>query len=300
MTVRLWLLSHLHDSPGNRLILAAAERAGHDMTLIRPAELTIQISGRPEQAPVLYGVDGPCQLPDLVFTRMGSSAPADAFETLRQLAAVGVPCVNTPQSLEVSRDKARSFLVLARHGVPLPQTVLLGRQSELDQALRLLGAPPWIVKLPVSTQGMGVARVDSVESLRSVADVLHGLGQRVLVQHYVEEAEGTDIRVLVLGGHAVAAMRRRARPGEIRSNLHQGGESEEVALLPEWSRVAEAAARAMGLEVAGVDLLPSRTGPVVCEVNGSPGLQGLEQATQRDLAAEVVAHVIGCASPTPG
>lgn len=286
--MKLWLLSHLRDSPGNRLIMSAAERAGHAVTLVHPQRLTVHLPGKPGQQPTLFTPDATCELPDLVFTRMGSSAPPDGFDALRQLEAISVLCINSSTSLAISRDKARTFQVLARNGIPLPQTVLVGREAGVHRAIDVLGDPPWIVKLPVSAQGMGVARVDSVESLHSVTDMLLGLQQRVIIQHYVEEARGTDIRILVVGGKSVAAMRRRARADDIRSNLHRGGTSENVEILPEWSKIAEAAARATGLQVAGVDLLPGRHGPLVCEVNGSPGLQGLENATRRDLASDIV------------
>lgn len=287
--MRLWLLSHLQDSPGNALVLDAARRAGHDVELVDPSRLQLELP--PTPAGALYGADGPLTLPERVFTRMGSSAPPMAHDVLHQLETAGVRCVNQAGPLSISRDKARTFQVLAQAGVPLPQTIVLGRRTPLDSALARLGPPPWILKLPVGTQGVGVSRVDSPESLRTVVDMLHGLEQRVLLQRYVEESAGTDIRVLVVGGQALAAMRRRARPGEVRSNLHQGGAGEGVALLPEWSRVAESAASAVGLEVAGVDLLPSRDGPVVCEVNGSPGLEGLQRATGEDLATRVIEFV---------
>jgi ribosomal protein S6--L-glutamate ligase len=289
--VRLWILSHLVDSPGNRLVEEAARRAGHEPRLVHPGRLSIQIPARPGEPPVLLTERGACGLPDLVFTRMGSSAPADAFDVLRQLEAASLPCVNSSASLEVSRDKVRTFQVLARVGVAIPRTVVIGGEAPLEQVVEPLGPAPWIVKLPVSTQGVGVARADSIESLRSTIDMLRGLGQRVVVQHYVREASGTDVRVLVVGGRAIAAMRRRARSGEVRSNLHRGGTSEEVDLTPAVSSLAEEAARVVGLQVAGVDLLPSGEGPVVCEVNGSPGLEGLEHATRRDLSAEVVSFL---------
>lgn len=287
--MRLWVLSHLKHSPGNRLIIDAAERAGHEVELVSPASLTLQIRGGGEHSPTLAGPGGPLRLPELVFTRMGGSAPEHTSDALRQLEAAGVPTTNSAASLELARDKVRSFQRLAVAGLPLPATIVLGRDAPVDlNSLEMLGPPPWIVKLPRSTQGLGVVIVDSLPSLRSVVDMMRSLDQRVLVQHYVRESRGMDIRVLVVGGEAIAAMRRVAVGDEIRSNLHQGGRAEAVAITPLLEKTALAAAGALGLEVSGVDLLPSKNGPVVAEVNGSPGLAGLQEATGEDLAAQIL------------
>ena len=285
--MKLWLLSHLKSSPGNRLMEEAAYRAGHDMRLVHPLQLSIEFGERH----TLFGGNSVSELPDRVFTRMGSSAPLEAFDALRQLELHSIPCINSSASLEVCRDKARSLQVLAAAGVPIPRTVVVGREAPLQSCLPRIGSPPWILKLSVGTQGTGVARVDSVASLRTMVDLLRGLGERVLVQQFVAEAKGTDVRVLVVGGQAVAAMQRRAKGDEIRSNLHLGGTSEGIALTPTMTRVAEKAAKAVGLDVAGVDLLPSKDGPVVCEINGSPGLEGLAAATGRDLAGELLSFL---------
>lgn len=291
--MKLWILSHLKTSPGNRLVIDAATRAGHDVELVAPAALALEIRGGPEKRLTVIGPYGALPLPDMVFTRMGGSAPEHTFDALRQLEEAGIPAVNSATALEFARDKVRSFQRLAVAGLPLPATVVLGREAPVDAAgLEVLGPPPWIVKLPRSSQGMGVACVDSLASLRSVADMLRALDQRVLVQHYVREASGMDIRVLVVGGEAIAAMRREASgDDEIRSNLHRGGTAEEIGIPPDLEAIAVKAASALGLDVAGVDLLPSKHGPVVAEVNGSPGLAGLEDATGRDLAGLVVEYL---------
>jgi ribosomal protein S6--L-glutamate ligase len=292
--MKLWILSHLKGSPGNRRVLEAAREAGHAARLVDPAELSLEVRGGPEPGLALRRDGRPIERPELVFTRLGGSAPGHALDTLLHLKEGGVPCVNRWEALLRARDKVVSFQLLAQAGIPLPTTVVLGAKvAALEEAVEPLGPAPWIVKLPRSTQGLGVARVDSLESLRSVVDMLRSLGQRVLVQHYVRESSGMDIRVLVVGGRAVAAMRRQAPAGEVRSNLHRGGSAEEVGLTPFLADTATAAAAALGLDVAGVDLLPAEGGPVVAEVNASPGLQGLEEATGRDLAAQVVAHLDG-------
>lgn len=289
--MRLWLLSHLEASPGNQRFLEAAREAGHEVRRIVPAELGLLLApagGGERLRFLLRGL--PLEPPDAVFTRLGGSAPDGAFDALRQLEEAGIPCVNPPGALALARDKIATSQRLAAAGVPHPPTAVLGPKSDgVEAAVDFLGPPPWILKLPRSTQGLGVVRVDSLASLRSVLDMLQHLGQRVLLQQYVREAAGMDIRVLVVGNDALAAMHRRAVAGdEIRSNLHRGGVAEPIALSESLAELAVRSSRALGLSVCGVDLLPGRDGPVVAEVNGSPGLEGLERATGLDLAACIV------------
>jgi ribosomal protein S6--L-glutamate ligase len=242
-------------------------------------------------APALAGPGVEGSWPDFVFTRLGSSAPPECFHVLEWLEARSVPCRNRADALRRTRDKATQMLGLVAGRLPLPPTALVGRDSPLDPVLEALPGPPWIVKLPVSTQGSGVILAESRRSLRSICDTLHATGQRLLVQGFVAEAAGADVRVLVVDGTARAAMRRRGRADEFRSNLHRGGSAEEAPLTPALVDVAERATAALGLHVAGVDLLESAEGPLVVEVNGSPGLEGISAATGRDVAAEVVSFL---------
>lgn len=292
--MRLWILSHLEGSPGNRLVEAAARSAGHDVELVHPDRLSPLVAGR---TPSLRGAEGTVEPPDVVFTRIGSSAPLSALDTLRHLEAMRVPCINASRSLELARDKLRTFQELSRAGLPLPPTLAVGRRTRLQEVPEELGGPPWIVKLPAGTQGMGVARIDSLESLRSTLDMLAQLGQRVLLQRFVEEAKGSDVRVLVIDGRARAAMRRTAPLGQVRANLHQGGSGELVELTGELAKLSELAAGTLGLDVSGVDLLESRDGPVVLEVNGSPGLEGIARVTGLDLAGDIVRFLAQRTSP---
>lgn len=288
--MKIWLLSHLKDSPGNRLTLEAAGRRGHEIKLVDPVRVTLTVSSPPTLHNVL-GDNISDSLPDVVFTRMGSSAPPETLHVLRQLELMNILCINTVAALQQSRDKIAAFQILARNELPVPVTALVGRDADLAHAVENVPGPPWIVKIPVSTQGSGVVLAESERSLRSICDAFHGVGQRVLVQAFVAEAAGSDIRVLVVGGRARAAMRRQGQKGEFRSNIHRGGRAEEVKLTAKLSNLAEDAAGALGLEVAGVDLLESELGPVIIEVNGSPGLEGLSAATGRDLADDVVRYL---------
>lgn len=285
--MKLWILSHLKESPGNRLMLEAAQGRGHEAWLVDPGRASLVLSA--SAAPALPRGDGwPEQRPDVVFTRMGSSTPVEAFHLLEYLELLGIPCVNSSESLRRTRDKTTQGLALVRAGLPVPATVLVGQAHDLDAAVETVIGPPWIVKLPVSTQGAGVVLAESRRSLRSVVESLHGVGHRVLVQAFVAEAAGTDVRVLVVDGEARAAMRRRGQSDEFRSNLHRGGKAELVELTPAQADVAVRAAASLGLQVAGVDLLESKEGPLVIEVNSSPGLEGLSLATGKDQGATVL------------
>ena len=295
--MKIWLMTHLKDSPGSNLLLAAARDRGHDATLVDPLRASLVIS------PGAGGLEirlpaGPAPLPDMVLARTGGSAPAEALHTLRQIEALGVPCVNPSAGIAASRDKLITAQRLAAHGLPFPATALIGRDAPLEPVLERVQGPPWIVKLPVSTQGSGVVLAESLRSLRSICDALHAAGQRLLIQQFVAEAGSSDIRVLVVEGRAVAAMRRTGQGDEFRSNLHRGGQGQLEVSSDALSRLAEEAARALGLELAGVDLLESRSGPLVIEVNSSPGLQGVSAASGRDLTGEVLAALERKARPT--
>lgn len=258
--MNFWLFTHLLDSPGNALISQEASRRGHLVRLVRPGELTFSLGSKPAQRP------------DLVFTRTGSSAPAAALARLAVLEEQGLRCLNSSASLRCSRDKAICYARLASAGVPIPKTVVVGKEDW--GWLEELPGPPWIVKLSVSTKGQGVCLVESERSLRSVVDALAGAAESsVLVQEFVEQAGGSDIRVLVLGGEArVAARRSAVSSHEFRSNVYLGGKTETLEMTSEIADIAVKATRSVGLEVAGVDLLETGNGFVVVEVNGSPGL----------------------------
>lgn len=259
--MRLWLYSHLVDSPGNRLILEEGARRGHQVLLKRPSATHL-----PLHQPLSE------ELPDLLLTRTGGSAPAAAVDYLRTLAFLGVPCLNNPMGLYRTRHKGVAYALLSSHKVPIPKTVALGSEP-LEKAVGYIPGPPWILKLPLSAKGQGVCLVESPRSLRSTVDMLRDTGQTILLQEFVATSKGSDIRVIVLGGKAVLAVRRSASEGdEFRSNLHLGGEAELVELTEAVASISEHAAAALGLEIAGVDLLEGSDGYLVVEVNSSPGL----------------------------
>ena len=276
--MRIWLYSHLDDSPGNRLFTAEAESRGHEVVLTRPDDLNI-----------VLGEDHASSLrPDLIFTRVGSSAPASAITKLACLEQRGHKVVNSTASLLNSRDKTLTYSLLSQADIPIPKTVVLGN-VQVDSVLSHLPGPPWIVKQAFGTKGQGVCLVESHRSLRSVLEVLSQGSDSLLIQEFIEEAAGTDTRVVVLGGRAVVAARRVAqREGEFRSNVHLGGSASRVNITAEMRAISEAASNILGLKIAGVDLLSTRDGFKVVEVNGSSGL-----TVSTELPALVVDYLEG-------
>jgi len=284
--MKLWVLSQLVGSPGTERVLRAAQAAGHDVELVHPLDLGLVLDGAGDVSLTRGGVAA--KLPSVVFTRMGASSPAAGLHVLLQLQQLGVPVINDPRSLWLARDKVRTFQVLAQSSLPLPRTFVPGRGDTAQDVARELGPPPWVVKRPEGSKGEAVFLVREESALAEhIGDDL----APSLVQRFISESAGVDVRVLVVEGKARAAFRRRSSSSDFRSNLHLGGTGEALALegeLLSLARVAERAARALGLEVAGVDLLESGRGPLILEVNGSPGFAGIEEATGLDLCSLVI------------
>ncbi len=222
--------------------------------------------------------------------RIGASVTAVGLSVVRQLEAMGVPVVNGAAAIARSRDKLAALQQLAAAGVPIPRTVLARGGGEVRELVARVGGLPAILKLIQGTQGVGVMIAHSEAEVESIVATLRDLGQELLLQEFVAESRGRDIRALVVGDRVVGAMRREARRGEFRSNLHRGGFGTALELPPDYAEAAVRAARVVGLDVAGVDLLESSDGPKVMELNSSPGFEGLERATGLDIAGEIVAH----------
>lgn len=283
----LWLLTHLPRSKSTELVFEACSRRGHQVDLINPLETALLVSGD-DASHAILGSDGSRKLPDGVITRLGSSSPLAGLHVIRELELRGVLVSNSSYGLERSRDKVRCFQELRAGGVDVPKTIAIAEFADLEAICAQIQGPPWILKLPVSTQGKGVMFVDSKTSLHSIVDAIHSLNGSLLLQEFVAESVGVDVRVLVVQGVARAAMRRKAKAGEFRSNLHRGGSPEKVALTEELVRISEKAANTLRLDIAGVDLLETRDGYKVIEVNGSPGLEGLQSVSEVDLAESLV------------
>jgi len=227
---------------------------------------------------------------DAVVPRIGTTVTTQGCAVVNQFEMMGVPVVNTSSAILRARDKLRSLQHLARAGVPIPRTSLVTDPEDLDEAVAEVGGLPCVVKLLQGTQGIGVMLLESREALESVLQAFWSLGHTVLLQEFVAESRGRDVRAFLVGGEVVAAMRRQAHGKEFRSNIHRGGTGMPVELTEAQKEACVAAASAMGLEVAGVDFLEASDGAKVIEVNASPGFEGLEQATRADVAGAIVRY----------
>lgn len=234
---------------------------------------------------------------DAVIPRIGSRMTFYGMAVVRQFEAMGVFCLNSAASIGNSRDKMLAHQMLASQGVDMPRTAFALSSRDTNEILDLVGGAPVVVKLLESTQGKGVVLADTKKAASALVDAFRGLDAHFLVQEFVKEAGGADLRCLVVNGKVVGAMIRQGAPGEFRSNLHQGGTAKRAKLSREERRAALKAAKAMKLLVAGVDILRSDTGPKILEVNSSPGLEGIEKATGKDIASDIIACIESNVSP---
>lgn len=275
---------HLYSTA--RLRDAARER-GHEVRVVDYLRCYMDIS--PTRPKVLFKHE---QLRfGAVIPRIGATYTFYGSAVVRQFELIGAYSVNESQAIVRSRDKLRSMQLLARAGVGLPVTGFAHATQDVDGLLDVVGGAPVVVKLLEGTQGVGVVLAETKKAAESVIGAFRQLDANFLVQEYIKEARGADIRAFVVGNRVVAAMRRQAEPGEFRSNLHRGGTAEPVRLTPMERATALKATRAMGLNVAGVDLLQSNHGPVVLEVNSSPGLEGIEKASGVDVASKIIEFI---------
>jgi ribosomal protein S6--L-glutamate ligase len=228
----------------------------------------------------------------VVIPRIGASITGYGLSVVNQFDMMGVPVLNSAIPIARSRDKLRALQLLSRFGIDIPRTVMCRYRDEVAEAVEMVGGLPCIIKLIQGTQGVGVMIANTMAEVEGMLDTLWTLGQEILLQELVAESKGKDVRALVVGDRVLAAMRRTARAGEFRSNIHRGGVAEAVTLDREFAEAAVKAARVMGLEVAGVDMLEARTGPKIMEVNSSPGFEGLEAATGEDIAKAYVQHAV--------
>ena len=228
--------------------------------------------------------------PRVALPRIGAKVTSHGLAVVRQLEAMGVPVVNGATAIAQSRDKLRCLQLLAAQGVPIPRTVLARGAADVEMLLGQVGGLPAILKLIQGTQGVGVMIAHSRAEVESFLSTLWDLGQEILLQEFIAESKGRDVRALVVGDRLVGAMRREARAGEFRSNIHRGASGAAIELDEGFARVAVRAAQVLGLDVAGVDLLESDRGPLVMEVNSSPGFEGLEKATGLPIAEAIITH----------
>ncbi len=275
----------------SRVVLAARAR-GHDVTVTDPLDFQIVVS---KGLPSLFVGGQKAPKYDVVVPRIGASITNYGLAVVRQLDLMGVPVVNGAVSIARSRDKLRALQLLTQVGIDVPTTVCARSPAGLDAALELVGGCPAIVKLQQGTQGIGTMIADSHQAAHSLLETFWAMGQDIVLQEYVKESKGRDVRAIVVGGKVIAAMRRVAKKGEFRANLHRGAKGSNVSLPPSYRHAAIRAAGAMGLGIAGVDMLEGRAGPRVLEINSSPGLEGIERASGVDVAGAIVEYAEGYA-----
>jgi len=275
----------------SRLVEAAA-RLGHRAVVLDTLRCNLVLErGHPA---VFYNGHSVIKV-GAVLPRIGASITSYGLAVVNQFEMMGVPVANTSLSISRSRDKLRCLQLLASHGIDIPRTVMARDRTGLEQAVDQIGGLPAIIKLIQGTQGVGVMIAHTIEEIQTILDTFWNLGQEILLQEFIAESKGADIRALVVGDRVVGAMRRKAKAGEFRSNIHRGGQGMVVELTAEYERTAVKAAKVMGLEIAGVDMLESSTGPKIMEVNSSPGFEGLEAATGLDIAQLIMRHVVALA-----
>ena len=228
---------------------------------------------------------------DAVIPRIGASKTFYGTAVVRQFELMDVFSSNESQAISRSRDKLRSMQILAREGVGLPVTGFAHATQDIDGLIETVGGAPLVIKLLEGTQGIGVVLAETYQAAKQVIEAFRGLDANILVQEFIKEAKGADLRCFVIGGQVIAAMKRQGVEGEFRSNLHRGGNATEIDLSPEEQETAIRAAKAMGLRVAGVDLLRSNHGPVVMEINSSPGLEGIEKATGINVSGKIIEFI---------
>jgi ribosomal protein S6--L-glutamate ligase len=234
-----------------------------------------------------------------VIPRIGTSITNYGMQVVNHLDAMGVPVVNSASAIARSRDKVRCLQLLTAGQVAVPRTVMASDTAHIVRLVDAVGGLPCIIKLLRGTQGVGVMLATTMTEARTIVDTFTSLGQEICLQEFIAESKGRDVRALVVGDRVVGAMRRQARAGEFRSNLHRGGEGSPVTLDPTFRDAAVKAAKLVGLDICGVDMLEGRDGPRVMELNSSPGIEGLERATKQDVASEMVTFALGRRAAQP-
>jgi ribosomal protein S6--L-glutamate ligase len=286
--MKIVILSQNPNLYSTKRIIEAGIEKGHEMQIIDHSKCDLIIEkkkpGLIYQGKEIEGVDA-------VIPRIGSSITFYGTAVVRQFEMMKIFTAVESQALVRSRDKLRSLQILSRAGLGLPKTVFSNYSKNVKAIIDHVGGAPVVIKLLEGTQGLGVVLADNQNSAESILEAFNGLQARVIVQEFIEEAKGADIRAFIVDGVVVGAMKRQGKEGEFRSNLHRGGSANIIELSDEEENAALKAAKALGLGVAGVDLLQSERGPLILEVNSSPGLEGIEAATGKDIAGQIIKYV---------
>jgi len=295
--MKIAILSRKSGLYSTRRLIEAGRKAGHEMHVIDTLKCYMDITS---SSPAIYFRGEKLEGYDAVIPRIGSSITNYGVAVIRQFEMMGVYCLTGSIPLGRSRSKLRALQLLSRKGIGMPVTGFAHDVYNTRELIKLVGGPPIVVKLLEGTQGRGVVLAETVKAAESVIDAFCELKAHFLVQEFIKEAGGSDVRAFVIGRRVVAAMERTAQGGDFRSNLHRGGIARLTRLTPAERRTAVKAAQTMGLHVAGVDILRSARGPLVMEVNSSPGLEGIEKATGKDVAGRIIAFIGENARPLSG
>ncbi|RTE65660.1 30S ribosomal protein S6--L-glutamate ligase [Amphritea opalescens] len=286
--MKIAILSRNVSLYSTRRLIEAAEAAGHEVQVLDVLRCYMNINS---EEPSIHFKGQDLGSFDAVIPRIGASVTFYGTAVLRQLEMMGVYPLNESVAISRSRDKLRSMQLLSRKKVGMPITGFASKPGDIPDLLDMVGGAPVVLKLLEGTQGIGVVLAETRKAAESVLEAFMGMKTNIMVQEFIKEAGGADIRCLVIGDKVVAAMKRQGQEGEFRSNLHRGGSASLVRITPQERATAVLAAKTMGLNVAGVDLLRSERGPLVMEVNSSPGLEGVERATGKDVAASIISFL---------
>jgi ribosomal protein S6--L-glutamate ligase len=286
--MKIAILSRNPNLYSTKRLVEAAEALGHVAHVIDHLKCNIEIE---QKGPALYYDNKYLLGYDAVIPRIGASVTFFGTAVVRQFEMMNVFTAVNSRGIIHSRDKLRCLQVLSKEGIGLPKTVFTNYSRDVKHVVDSAGGAPVVLKLLEGTQGLGVVLAENMNAAQSVLEAFNGLKARVIVQEFIREAKGADIRAFVVDGEVVGAMRRQGKPGDFRSNLHRGGTSSIIELSTEEKYTAVLAAKAVGLGIAGVDLLQSARGPLVLEVNSSPGLAGIEKTTKTDIASKIIQYI---------
>ncbi|SMF83005.1 30S ribosomal protein S6--L-glutamate ligase [Pseudobacteriovorax antillogorgiicola] len=286
--MKLAILSRGPKLYSTKRLKEAALQRGHEVRILDTLKFAIDLE---QGDPDLYYKQEILSHYDAVLPRIGSSITYYGTAVVRQFQEMDIFCANTATAIATSRDKLRSLQVLSRHGVGIPRTTFVKDKHDVLPAIERVGGAPVIIKLIEGTQGIGVLLAETEKNAMAIVELLQSQKQNVLIQKFVAESKGKDVRAIVVGDQVVAAMRRRAQGAEFRSNVHRGGLTEQVELSDEYKEAAIRASQILGLRIAGVDMLEANNGPQILEVNSSPGLEGIEGCTQLDVAGAIIEYI---------
>ena len=294
--MKIGILSRNPELYSTKRLVEAARNRGHKPVVIDPLLCYMNITS---EKPSVHYREIDLDDFDAIIPRIGASVTFFGTAVLRQFEITGVYCVNESIAINRARDKLRALQILSKKKIGLPTTAFAHSTTKIEDLLNLVGGAPLVIKLLEGTQGRGVVLAETQNAAESVIEAFRGLSAHFLVQEFIKEAEGTDIRCFVIGDKVVASMQRKSKEGEFRSNLHRGGTASQIKITPEERSIAVRAAKAMGLNVSGVDLMRSNNGPVVLEVNSTPGLEGIEGTTGKDIAGMIIEFIENNAETTP-